>query len=104
MLLNRLCAPIGILSQACRGDETDTGHVSEGDGEVAAAGAASAMRPSARKRRAPGAGGMDASTFSDRYGEMNKARPTWEDMIIAYSTIPGFASMRDHEKGDSYKL
>ena len=23
------------------------------------------------------------------YGELNTARPTWEDMIIAYSTIPG---------------
>jgi hypothetical protein len=33
------------------------------------------------------------------YGEMYKARPTWEDMIIAYSTIPGFASIRDHDKG-----
>jgi hypothetical protein len=26
-------------------------------------------------------------------------RPTWEDMIIAYSTIPGYASLRDHDKG-----
>lgn len=32
-------------------------------------------------------------------GELNTARPTWEDMIIAYSTIPGFTSQRDHEKG-----
>ena len=30
---------------------------------------------------------------------MNKARPTWEDMIIAYSTIPGFVSNRDHVSG-----
>ncbi len=61
-----------------------------------------AERPTARKRRAPGAGGMDADTipFNDRFGEMNKARPTWEDMVIAYSTIPGYASMRDHEKGE----
>ncbi len=86
------CDPI-IPAKACRGDETDTGHMSaEEDGE----------RPSARKRRAPGAGGMDKDTipFCDRYGEMNKARPTWEDMVIAYSTIPGYASMRDHEKGE----
>merc|ERR1711963_951111 len=26
-------------------------------------------------------------------------RPTWEDMIIAYSTIPGYASLRDHQHG-----
>jgi len=26
-------------------------------------------------------------------------RPTWEDMIIAYSSLPGYASVRDHEKG-----
>ena len=27
------------------------------------------------------------------------SRPTWEDMIIAYSTIPGYASLRDHYNG-----
>jgi len=31
--------------------------------------------------------------------QIDKARPTWEDMIIAYSTIPGYASMRDHDHG-----
>jgi hypothetical protein len=40
----------------------------------------------------------DTNLFGD-FGGMNKARPTWEDMIIAYSTIPGFASIRDHDKG-----
>ena len=35
----------------------------------------------------------------DRFGQIYKARPTWEDMVIAYSTIPGFASLRDHERG-----
>ncbi len=42
--------------------------------------------------------GKDTYPFSN-FGEANKARPTWEDMIIAYSTIPGYASMRDHERG-----
>ena len=50
-----------------------------------------------KKRRAtaldgisdPGAPAMDVS----------RARPTWEDMVIAYSTIPGYASLRDHEHG-----
>ena len=41
---------------------------------------------------------MDTIPFNT-YPEMEKARPTWEDMIIAYSTIPGYASMRDHDKG-----
>jgi hypothetical protein len=43
----------------------------------------------------------DANPFKN-CGEVNKARPTWEDMIIAYSTIPGFASIRDHDKGTWY--
>lgn len=49
-----------------------------------------------KKRRA----GTDRDTIPwTEFGEVNKARPTWEDMVIAYSTIPGFASIRDHEKG-----
>ena len=48
-------------------------------------------------------------------GDVARARPTWEDMVIAYSTIPGqcplesthmlpilspgYASLRDHDKG-----
>jgi len=31
--------------------------------------------------------------------DVARARPTWEDMLIAYSTIPGYASIRDHENG-----
>jgi UDP:flavonoid glycosyltransferase YjiC (YdhE family) len=42
--------------------------------------------------------GLDTYPFSN-FGDMNKARPTWEDMIIAYSTIPGYASIRDHHRG-----
>ncbi len=44
--------------------------------------------PASRKRRI----GTDLDTVPlDRmiFGELNNARPTWEDMIIAYSTIPG---------------
>ena len=26
-------------------------------------------------------------------------RPTWEDMVIAYSTMPGYQSHREHDKG-----
>ena len=32
-------------------------------------------------------------------GELAVASPTVEDMIIAYSTIPGYVSQRDHETG-----
>ncbi len=31
--------------------------------------------------------------------ELDRARPTWEDMIIAYSSIPGYESLRDHDTG-----
>jgi hypothetical protein len=50
-----------------------------------------------RKRRI----GTDRDTvpMGNFFGELNTARPTVEDMIIAYSTIPGFTSLRDHEKG-----
>ncbi len=51
-----------------------------------------------RKRRIGTARDAVASD-SFVFGELNAARPTWEDMIIAYSTIPGFTSLRDHDKG-----
>ena len=77
-----------FLFQACRGDDTDQGachNISWEDSNM-----------SQRKRRI----GTDSDTNPYTiFGEMNKARPTWEDMIIAYSTIPGFASIRDHDKG-----
>ena len=48
----------------------------------------------------PGTGtDMVTQNAQTNFGEINKARPTVEDMIIAYSTIPGFASIRDHESG-----
>ena len=34
-----------------------------------------------------------------QFGSLNTARPTWEDMVIAYSSIPGYKSHRDHETG-----
>ena len=57
----------------------------------------------ATKRGRRGSLGTDAQSVPDPWnvghGDIDKARPTWEDMIIAYSTIPGYTSMRDHEKG-----
>ena len=41
----------------------------------------------------------DSNPFPTMQGELAVASPTVEDMIIAYSTIPGYVSQRDHETG-----
>lgn len=86
--------PKFFIIQACRGDTTDsvTDRLGDGDDEFF-----NEKVPS-RKRRI----GTDYDTvpmISYQMGELNSARPTWEDMIIAYSTIPGFTSQRDHNHG-----
>ena len=43
----------------------------------------------AKKRRAEALDGVAGDV-----GDVCRARPTWEDMIIAYSTIPGYPSLR----------
>eukprot|EP00092_Neocalanus_flemingeri_P020369 GFUD01022067.1.p1 GENE.GFUD01022067.1~~GFUD01022067.1.p1 ORF type:complete len:449 (-),score=114.34 GFUD01022067.1:342-1688(-) len=86
--------PKFFIVQACRGDIPDQGVDSR---EV------TSVQPSpdktfaiAKKRRAEV---LDAAAFIPDAGDLARARPTWEDMIIAYSTIPGYASMRDPDKG-----
>ena len=76
--------------QACRGDDTDQAHFDYDSEKLAQAAAAA---PGKKRRH-----GQDTYPIND-FGEVNKARPTWEDMIIAYSTIPGFVSNRDHVSG-----
>merc|ERR1719422_1431901 len=76
--------PKFFIVQACRGDRPDHGVEEEG-GEV---------HGGAKKRRAEALDGIAGDV-----GDVCKARPTWEDMIIAYSTIPGYASLRDHQHG-----
>ena len=49
-----------------------------------------------KKRRAEALDGISQDLDG---GDVGRARPTWEDMIIAYSTIPGYASLRDHHHG-----
>jgi hypothetical protein len=78
--------PKFFIVQACRGDWPDQG-VEDRD----------EVRPIAKKRRAAGLDRIP--NLSDITRGVSRARPTWEDMIIAYSTIPGYASLRDHERG-----
>ena len=58
---------------------------------------ASGESPLSRRRRHGSS--ADSYPWNAGHGDIDKARPTWEDMIIAYSTIPGYASMRDHDMG-----
>jgi len=76
--------PKFFIVQSCRGDMPDQG-VDSGD---------RLLLP--KKRRAAG---LDRIPDLPSSRDVSRARPTWEDMIIAYSTIPGYASLRDHEKG-----
>ena len=46
----------------------------------------------------PYTGSSNESVLPPR-DDLNWQRPTWEDMVIAYSTLPGFTSNRDHELG-----
>ena len=95
--------------QACRGDEKDR-VLMESNGREdlpyrrnRGDSSNNRLNSPATKRGRRGSLGTDAQSVPDPWnvghGDIDKARPTWEDMIIAYSTIPGYTSMRDHEKG-----
>ncbi|TRY69101.1 hypothetical protein TCAL_01435 [Tigriopus californicus] len=93
-LFNNQNAPLLIgkpkffIIQACRGEQNDFGQKEMLPDEVS--------MPMARKRRI----GSDKDTIPfSNFEDVDRARPTWEDMIIAYSTIPGYVSLRDHLKG-----
>jgi len=81
--------PKFFIVQACRGDMPDTGVFQETE---------TSYPVNPKKRRAAGTD-TDALPTGPIIADVARARPTWEDMIIAYSTIPGYASIRDHEKG-----
>jgi len=81
--------PKFFIVQACRGDDTDVSFPENVE-------MFSDLTPKRNLKRQRG----DYDTVPiPTYGELNTARPTWEDMIIAYSTIPGFTSQRDHQSG-----
>jgi len=82
--------PKFFIVQACRGDDTDVSFPENVE-------MFSDLEPRRAMKRTRG---HDYDTVPiPSYGELNTARPTWEDMIIAYSTIPGFTSQRDHHSG-----
>ena len=71
--------PKFFIVQACRGDDTDVSFPENVE-------MFSDLTPKRNLKRQRG----DYDTVPiPTYGELNTARPTWEDMIIAYSTIPG---------------
>jgi len=84
--------PKFFIVQSCRGDRPDQGVEEEG----AAGLVPSPLHHSAKKRKNESVDGVAGAGDG---GDVSRARPTWEDMIIAYSTIPGYASLRDHDKG-----
>jgi len=111
--------PKFFIVQACRGNDRDLGTTEAVDRvqpnrlrEASGGG-----RPARSNRRTAGdmAGPVsvgchgemgdypenvaDNATVLPPRDDLNWQRPTWEDMVIAYSTLPGFTSNRDHELG-----
>jgi len=114
--------PKFFIMQACRGSTKDFGTFDPAP-DVSSPGTTPTTTtgpeiPPPRRRRtrgdalahspstSAGAGGdalpYQLSPRGDRrvgHLDLSSARPTWEDMVIAYSTLPGFISNRDHETG-----
>ena len=101
--INNIHITYNYNTQACRGEEKDR-VLTETNGSNHVAGMRRNRGDSGGRRNSPAnkrdrRSSTDAVPWNSGHGDIDKARPTWEDMIIAYSTIPGFTSMRDHDKG-----
>ncbi|XP_040564695.1 caspase-3 [Lepeophtheirus salmonis] len=87
--------PKFFIIQACRGDETDKAILQGQKNRL------ESFSPASRKRRPPTSVDTDTqyAGSSSYIEDLGRARPTWEDIVIAYSTIPGYVSIRDRESG-----
>jgi len=74
--------PKFFIIQACRGDEYDYGYLEDSNDKVTTSTDANPTR--SRRSSLPN------QTFKEL---------SWEDMLIAYSTLPGYVSNRDHYRG-----
>eukprot|EP00092_Neocalanus_flemingeri_P007155 GFUD01007730.1.p1 GENE.GFUD01007730.1~~GFUD01007730.1.p1 ORF type:complete len:382 (+),score=76.81 GFUD01007730.1:41-1186(+) len=79
--------PKFFMVQACRGDELDFGLLTPSPTSGIMTDAKKMNSPTQRKYRRE-------RTFSEIPKEL-----TWEDMVIAYSTLPGYVANRDHFRG-----
>ncbi len=105
--------PKFFIVQACRGDLRDKTYYSTDDpNRLPVRGVLNIGRKRKRRSRRDSAGQAAAANAnlekqdedktdgsSPSSQELNRAGPTWEDMIIAYSTIPRYQSLRDHDTG-----
>jgi len=94
--------PKFFIVQACRGNDKDYGTTEAVDRLPPNR----LHRRGARRTAGDMAGpeayevtGSSSETVLPPRDDLNWQRPTWEDMVIAYSTLPGFTSNRDHELG-----
>jgi len=78
--------PKFFILQACRGDDRDYGTMKAQVGDCV---------DSVRMREPQG----ETNTRGQRPLSLHIKDLTWEDMLIAYSTLPGYVSNRDHYRG-----
>ena len=87
--------PKFFVIQACRGEETDRSNMMEYQEDELMHEASNELKVKRAKRRWDACDDSIPITMEP----LDQCRPTWEDMIIAYSTIPGYTSQRDPQEG-----
>ncbi len=78
--------------QACRGSCEDEGVVVPSTSSGAAGGTFGSSSADASAMLVDKEESIDSQ-------ELGAARPSWQDMVIAYSTIPGYVAWRNEERG-----